>query len=127
MSSRNKRLAVSAAAVLLAVAGATLLFAPETGGRLSAPGLPIAQLFGAALLGFAAMNWVARGSTLGGIYGRAVVAGNYTHFAIGALVLLGRASAARGPAFWAATACYVAGAILFTWLQFFSTGLPDRS
>jgi hypothetical protein len=69
---------------LLATAGLVLLFAPETVG--SQP-LVVAQLVGAAFLGFASLTWTARGLVLGGIYGRAVVAGNQTFAVVGALVL----------------------------------------
>ena len=61
-----------------------LLFAPETVG--SEPPV-VAQLVGAAFLGFASLTWTARGLVLGGIYGRAVVAGNQTFAVVGALVL----------------------------------------
>ena len=47
----------------------------------------MAQLVGAAFLGFASLTWTARGLVLGGIYGRAVVAGNQTFAVVGALVL----------------------------------------
>ncbi len=74
-------------AALLATAGAVLLFAPEASGATDARGLVLAQLVGAALLGFAALNWTARGVVLGGIYGRAVVVGNLAFSVVGALVL----------------------------------------
>ncbi|HEX9953336.1 MAG TPA: hypothetical protein VGB53_16310 [Rubricoccaceae bacterium] len=69
---------------LLAVAGLVLLFAPEAVG--SEPPV-VAQLVGAAFLGFASLTWTARGLVIGGIYGRAVVAGNQTFSVVGALVL----------------------------------------
>ena len=48
----------------------------------------ILQLLGALYFGFAMLNWMAKDSLLGGIYGRPIVAGNVTHFVIGALALL---------------------------------------
>ena len=81
------------------------------------PGVPVlGQLLGAALLGFAAANWLARRSMLGGIYGRAVVAGNAAFAFIGALSLLGGVPAEPGLAFWLLLAVLVAGAALFGWL-----------
>jgi hypothetical protein len=75
----------------MAAIGVLLLFAPAEVARMlilhTADG-PLVQLLGAALLGFGAMNWIARASQLGGIYGKAVVAGNQTHLTIGALLLL---------------------------------------
>jgi hypothetical protein len=115
------KLLVSATAIGLALLGAALTFAPEEiAGLFGISSAPLAfQLLGSALLGFAVMNWTARGSTLGGIYGRAVVAGNQMHFTVGALALVKYGLGAGGSAaFWVLTAFYVAGAILFLYLLF---------
>lgn len=115
------RMAVTTSAACLGAAGLVLTFAPaESGARLTLPSTPLAlQLLGAALLGFAVMNWTARGSTLGGIYGRAVVAGNQMHFTVGGLALLMHGIEAGGsPAFWALTLAYLLGAALFLHLMF---------
>jgi hypothetical protein len=111
--------------------GGALLFAPgETGRALTtaAGGEALLQLLGAAFLGFGAMNWIARGAALGGIYGRAVVAGNQTHFTIGALLLAARSPevGAQTPAYWALACLYVSGAVFFAYLTFFSTGLRKQ-
>jgi hypothetical protein len=121
---------VAWSAACLGASGVALLFAPVEVARAVGAGAggPLVQLLGAALLGFAAMNWVARGSALGGIYGRAVVAGNQTHLTIGALLLVkaGVEAGARQPAYWALTGLYVGGAAFFTYLMFFSTGSRAR-
>ena len=78
-------------ALCLGIAGAVLLFAPQEAGSVLVPGSSrpvLVQLLGGALVGYGIANWTARGSALGGIYGRAVVAGNQAHFMIGALLLL---------------------------------------
>jgi hypothetical protein len=63
------------------------------------------------------MNWIARRSTLGGIYGKAVVVGNQAHFIVGAIVLLKHGIIAGGPlGFWILTGFYVVGAGLFSFL-----------
>lgn len=121
------RLAVSVSAIALAVPGIALTFAPaETGALLALPSAPVAlQLLGAAMLGFAVMNWTARGSTLGGIYGRAVVAGNQMHFTVGALALIKHGVAAGGsPGFWVVTIVYALGAALFLRLLFYGGPRP---
>jgi hypothetical protein len=125
------RVAMSASAFCLAVLGVMLLIVPETVSAVLMPhavASQLAQLLGGALLGFAAMNWIARGSVLGGIYGRAVVAGNQTHLTIGALVLLKRGieAGATHPSYWVLTGMYVLGAGFFGYLTFFSSGLPKR-
>lgn len=48
----------------------------------------IMQLLGAMYLGFGMMNWMAKGSIIGGIYNKPLVIGNLMHFAIGAITLL---------------------------------------
>jgi hypothetical protein len=128
MTHRRVRAAMTVSAVCLAVLGALLLFAPEGVIGLLVPkasGQALVQLLGAALLGFGAMNWIARGAVLGGIYGRAVVAGNQTHLTVGALLLVkhGAEAGAHHPAYWVLTGLYVLGAAFFAYLTFFSSGL----
>jgi len=85
------RTGVGAVGIVQAILGFALLF---TGAEVTtavfgvAVPEPFPSLLAAAFLGFAAMNWIARHNILGGIYGRAVVAANQTHFVIGALVLV---------------------------------------
>ena len=45
----------------------------------------VVQLHAAILFGFAMVNWMARGSLLGGIYNRPLAVGNLAHFVVGAL------------------------------------------
>lgn len=130
MSRDRVKLLVGASALWLAVMGLMLLFAGiEIMDALF--GAPMAEPFpailGAALLGFASMNWIARHNVIGGIYGRAVVAANQTHFTIGAIVLMKHGLAHGGSAgYWALTALYVAGGVLFGVLTM-GRGLPERS
>ena len=120
---------IALAALLMAATGIALLFLPDEVARTLAPGAtgakPLVQAFGAALLGFAAMNWTAKGSALGGIYGRAVVVANHTHLTIGAIVLVtwGAGAESVPAAYWILTALYAIGAGWFTWLTFFSSGV----
>lgn len=107
------KLLMTIAAAWLAVCGGALLFLPDGVSRLllgRAGDAFFAQQFGAALLGFAMLNWVARASALGGIYGRAVVVGNEVFFTASGLVLLSRLL--DGPASWALWVCLLAAAAL---------------
>lgn len=115
----NSRYLMIASAAVLAALGLLLSFAPEeTLAYLGQPGtgaVPVLlQLAGALYLGFAVMNWTAKGSVLGGIYGRAIVLGNFLHFTMGALALL---KAAIDPGFgtiiWVLTGIYAVFALLF--------------
>ena len=122
---------MTVSAVLLAVFGALLLFAPEDVSGFVAPeasGLALMQLLGAAFLGFGATNWIARGAALGRIYGRAVVAGSQIHLTIGALLLVKRGVdvGPHHPAYWVLTVLYIFGAAFFGYLTFFSSGLRER-
>ena len=128
---RYLRAGVASSAVCAAAFGAMLLFAPEeVSDALTSDrgGSPLIPLLGAALLGFGAMNWIARGATLGGIYGRAVVAGNQTHLTIGGLLLAkqGVDGGANNPAYWVLTGLYVLGAGFFGYLTFFSSGIREQ-
>jgi hypothetical protein len=46
------------------------------------------QIAGALYIGFALLNWSARGALLGGIYGRPIVVANFAHFAVAAIMLV---------------------------------------
>ncbi len=78
-------------AVLLGILGLLLSFLPlEVSGRLYLNNPPeiMLQLWGAALLGYAMLNWTSRGSILGGIYGKAISLGNFMHYFVGAAALI---------------------------------------
>lgn len=120
--------AVTLSAAVLFAASLCLLFAPDESVRALFPdqggigGSPIlASLLGACLFGFASMNWIARHSLLGGIYGRAVVVGNQAHFFIGTLLLTRYLYPATSPALWALFGLYLFGAVLFSYLLFRKT------
>jgi hypothetical protein len=91
---------ISAAVQLLG--GLGLLFAPDVLLPALAPGFPtqaawLGQLLGAAWLGMAALNWLQRGTLLGGNYGRPAVLANAALYFVSALSLL-RALAGNGGA-----------------------------
>ena len=89
----SPKVLLAGAAVFQGLYGITLLFLPKI--LLGLFGLDVravffAQQFGTALLGLAAVNWVARASPVGGIYGRPLVVGNVTFFTTNALLLFGQ-------------------------------------
>lgn len=89
-------------AAFMAVAGLVLSFLPAE--TLAAAGVePVAvlvvfaQVTGALYLGFAILNWSARGILIGGIYARPVGLGNFMHFAVVAATLVKAATVAATP------------------------------
>jgi hypothetical protein len=74
----------------------------------------VLQMLGALLFSFAMVNWIARGSLLGGIYNRPITVGNLAHFVIGALALAKVVVAGeRRTAFVVAAAIYLVFAVGF--------------
>ncbi len=100
----NTRALLTASAVFLGAQGVVASFLPvEILGFLDAVAhnrleSTLIQLFGAALLGFAMMNWMARGAPAGGIYGRPLVIGNLVHYTVAGIALLKVAAVGGMPA-----------------------------
>ncbi len=101
------------------VLGLLLTFAPQEvivriGGSAQPMVVLLVQAAGGLYLGFAMMNWMARVSLIGGIYGRPIAMGNFLHFGIMASAL-GKAAfgAGRSPVILAAAAVYVVFAVWF--------------
>lgn len=47
----------------------------------------LVQVLGALYLGFALLNWTARGNLIGGVYNRPVALANFMHFGLVAIIL----------------------------------------
>src|SRR4029077_12036096 len=80
-------------AALLAVFGVAASFLPReilvhAGSSVDPFTATLVQVAGALYIGFALLNWAARGHLLGGIYGRPIGLANFAHFMIGAIVLV---------------------------------------
>jgi hypothetical protein len=79
--------------IFLGILGISLTFIPdEIVSSLSVTSNPIStlslQLLGAIYLGFAMLNWMAKGTLIGGIYNKPIAIGNFMHFTIGGLALI---------------------------------------
>lgn len=86
------RLLMMLSAIFMAVAGLITSYFPdkvlETHGTVpDGPTLLLIQMMGALYLGFALLNWTARGVIIGGIYARPLALGNFLHFAMVAVML----------------------------------------
>ncbi|ADR21301.1 hypothetical protein [Marivirga tractuosa] len=89
----NTKIVMISSCFFLGALGITFTFIPdEIISSLSATPNPISilslQLLGALYLGFTMLNWMAKGSLIGGIYNRPIAIGNFMHFAVGALALI---------------------------------------
>ena len=87
-------------AVFLALAGVATAFFPDRvlathGTAPDNATLLLIQMMGALYLGFAMLNWSARGVLIGGIYARPIALGNFLHFGMVA-ILLAKAAAHFG-------------------------------
>ncbi len=88
----NTKLLLIVSALVLAALGLPASFVPREilialRSRPDPLTVLLVQITGALYLGFAMLNWMARGSLLGGIYGRPVAFGNFMHFTVVALAL----------------------------------------
>jgi hypothetical protein len=87
------KILMTLSAILMAVLGLAATFLPqEILSQLGVEphGLAVLQLqiLGALYLGFAMLNWMARGNLIGGVYSRPVAMGNFLHFAVIAITLV---------------------------------------
>jgi hypothetical protein len=113
-----------ASALFMAVLGLGASFLPREilsawGARPEASGVLTLQITGALYLGFASLNWAARGNVIGGIYSRPVALGNFLHFAVVSIVL-GKALIAgqNVPLLIVAATIYAAFAVWFGYILF---------
>ena len=89
----HTRILMMASAVLMAIIGVAASFFPQEllGLHGTVPDnatVLFVQMAGAVYLGFAMLNWSAKGILIGGIYARPVAAGNFLHFVMVAITLI---------------------------------------
>jgi hypothetical protein len=87
------KIIMTSSAIFLGVIGILLSFLPsEIITYLGVEPTIITTLFlkilSALYLGFGILNWMAKGSIIGGIYNRPIVIGNLMHFGVGAIALI---------------------------------------
>lgn len=89
----HTRVLMISSAALLAVMGLGMSFMPQEvlgmhGTVADNATVLLVQMAGAVYLGFAMLNWMARGILIGGIYAKPVAAGNFLHFVMVAITLI---------------------------------------
>ncbi len=100
-------------ALFMAILGLAATFLPQEilsyfGADPGGLGVLVIQIAGALYLGFAMLNWMARGNLIGGVYSRPVAMGNFLHFAVVAITLVKALAGGMG------TKDILAGAILYS-------------
>jgi hypothetical protein len=89
----NTKILMTSSALFLATIGILLSFLPnEIVEYLNVEPNIITILFlkimSALYLGFGILNWMAKGTLIGGIYNRPIAIGNLMHFGVGAIALV---------------------------------------
>jgi len=128
----NTKLLLAGSSILLGLAGLIALFAPQE--VLAALLVPVTQplplviqLLGAFYCSFALTNWIAKESTIGGIYARPTSLGNFAHFTVGTLALAKYQIADEAsPLLLVVLSVYAIFAILFGWLVFVHSGTASK-
>lgn len=115
----NTKILMSVSSVLLLAAGIAVTFLPQEILALftAQPNQELTltlQILGAFYFAFGMVNWLAKESLLGGIYGRPIVVGNVTHFLIGALALIKGITLHNSLLLWIMAAVYALFAAAFT-------------
>ena len=130
----NTKLLMTTSSLVLGLAGIFALFAPDVPLEMLGTPLPsslpvLIQLMGALYFSMALMNWIAKDSTIGGIYARPVSVGNFAHFFTGTLLLIrSQLSNEFNLSMLLLLVLYAIFAALFYWLVFRHTGISvDRN
>ena len=89
----NTKSLMTSSAIILALIGISLILFPKeildyfelsTSDTLEL----LMQIIGSFYFAFAMLNWMSKGSLIGGIYGRPIAMANLTHFVIAGLALI---------------------------------------
>jgi hypothetical protein len=119
----RSKLLLSAASVFFGLAGAGATFLPqELLVHVRQPDARILVIFiqviGALYLALAMLDWMSRGATIGGIYGRPLVTANVLYFTMIALALARWAAAGAPPGILVLAAIHAVFAVCFGAVMF---------
>jgi hypothetical protein len=129
----NTKLIMILSSVFLAVIGISLTFLPNEIADLTGLGSSktlhlMLQILGALYFAFAMLNWMAKGSIIGGIYNKPIAIANFTHFFIGSLALIKTLMNSHDLPFevWILAGIYSVFAVLF-WMIFSRHPVGDKN
>lgn len=128
----NTKYLMTASSIILGITGIALSFLPQEISTLlhahtTTTLTVILQLLGALYFGFAMLNWHAKDSLLGGIYGRPIIVGNMTHFVVGALALLKLLPQTNQILIWVAAIVYAVFAVMFSLVMYKNPSKKDAN
>jgi len=119
----NTKIVMVSSALLCAIIGILLSFLPDEiaeylGVEPNIITILFMKILSALYLGFAILNWIAKGTLIGGIYNRPIAIGNLMHFGVGAITLVKVVSNinAHSEIVNSLTVAYVIFAILFVYI-----------
>ena len=124
LQTMNTRLLMQLSAILMGALGILTQFMPQEllqtmGMQTAGSATLLVQTIGSLYLGFATMNWMAKGVLIGGIYAKPLAMGNLAHFMIGALALIKAGFALEAmPLLWLTAVVYSAFALAFALVAF---------
>jgi hypothetical protein len=116
----NTKILMTLSAIILALIGISLIFLPKE--ILDYLELSVSetlqllmQIIGSFYFAFAILNWMSKGSIIGGIYNRPIAMANLTHFVIAGLALIKGilANPSLSSVIWSIAIIYSMFAILF--------------
>lgn len=123
------KLLMSSSAIIMGLTGVLLIFLPnEIAGYIgiNEEGVMILNILGSLYFGFSLANWTAKGSILGGIYGRALLFGNFGHFFTSCLYLIKLSIVETRLWIIVAAILYSIYAASFAYFLFFSAGIKSK-
>jgi len=114
----HTRVLMILSAALMAIIGLAFSFMPQEvlsmhGTEPDTATVMLLQMGGAVYLGFAILNWTARGILIGGIYARPVAMANFLHFVMVAIMLVKAAFTFGAPPLIGSATVFSAFAIWF--------------
>ena len=130
----NTKSLMTTSSIILAFAGFVLTFFPKEildyFELNSSDALQLLiQIIGSLYFAFAMLNWISRGSVIGGIYNRPIIIANLTHFLIAVLAIIKKilSNFSFSHAIWSIAIIYTIFAILFGILTFNHPGIKKNN
>jgi hypothetical protein len=121
----NTKIIMTTTSIILGATAIILTFAPEVvllnlNIETNPTSLLLGQVIGGLYFGYSMLNWMTKGSLIGGIYNRPIAIANFAHFSIAGLAIIKRliASSALPIALWATGAVYMVLGLLFIIILF---------